>query len=442
MDGCLRLFIDGEILTLRQIDEDFGQFIRRIVVEMNGLRKAALQSRVRVNEIVHLVGITRNDTDELTTIILQTFKQRVDSLSAEGILIARLQRVSLIDEQYTTHRRVNELVGLDSRLTRITCHEFSAVGLYQLSTRQDTQRAEHICHDTSNGGFTCTGITREDVVLALEGIGFATAYLQVEECCQIGDFLLDGSKTNHTVEFRQALLIIDSLRSLVRNIGHVDGHHLLIGKGRNVNLLQTFSLLGNNLVEELTHCTAVGKVLVARVVELGYHLERQFLGLVRKHVFLLLGKDTHNLEQLIGRVVIDIEEIAETATHARIDTEQIVHLLTIAGSNDDELTAVVFHTFHQLLQGLRTLLVFITTLAQGCQRIGLINEEDSAHRLVTQAVNNLWRLSLIGADHLRTIYLDNVATIQISDGFQYLTQLTGNGCLTCTRITCQNNMNA
>ena len=98
MDSCLCLFVDGEVLTLRQIDEDFSQFVRRIVVEMNGLREAALQSRICVNEIVHLVGITCNDTDELTTIILQTFEQRVDSLGTEGILIARLQRVSLIDE--------------------------------------------------------------------------------------------------------------------------------------------------------------------------------------------------------------------------------------------------------------------------------------------------------------------------------------------------------
>ena len=279
-------------------------------------------------------------------------------------------------------------------------------------------------------------------MFALEGIGFATTNLQVEECCQIGYLLLDGSQTNHSVEFRQTLLVIDGLRSLVRNIGHVDGHHLLIGKGRNVNLLQTFSLLGNNLVEELTHRTTIGKVFVTRVVELGYHLKRQFLGLIRKHVFLLLGKDTHNLEQLIGRVVVNIEEIAETATHARIDTEQIVHLLTIAGSNDHKLTTVVLHTFHQLFQSLRTLLVFIATLTQRRQCIGLIDEENSTHRLVAQTVNNLWRLTLIGADHLRAVDLDNVATIQITDGFQYLTQLTGNGCLTCTRITCQHNMNA
>ena len=86
-NGALRLFVDGKVLAFGEIDEDFGQLVGRIVIKMNGLCKAALQSRVGIDEVVHLVGITGNNTNELTTIILQAFQQRIDSLSAKRILI-------------------------------------------------------------------------------------------------------------------------------------------------------------------------------------------------------------------------------------------------------------------------------------------------------------------------------------------------------------------
>ena len=144
---------------------------------MDGLCKAALQTWVGINEVMHLVGIAGNDTDKLTTVILQTLQQRINSFRTEAVLIAGLQRICLINEEDTTHCRINQLIGLDSGLTREASHQLTAVGLHQLSTGQNTQGTEHIGHDTSHCRLTCSGITCKDIVLALERIGFSTTDL-------------------------------------------------------------------------------------------------------------------------------------------------------------------------------------------------------------------------------------------------------------------------
>ena len=90
MHGSLRLFVEFKLLIRSHIQEYLRQFVRRIVVEMDGLCKAALESGVRVDEVMHLFGISRHDTDKLTAVVLQTLQQRVDSLRTKRVHIAGL----------------------------------------------------------------------------------------------------------------------------------------------------------------------------------------------------------------------------------------------------------------------------------------------------------------------------------------------------------------
>ena len=248
-------------------------------------------------------------------------------------------------------------------------------------------------------------------MLALEGVGLATPYLQVEEGGEIGNFLLDGSQTHHAVELGQTVGIVDSLGSLVGNVLDGNRHQFLVRQRRDVHLLQTLGLLGTYLVEELAHRSSVGEVFVARVVQLGYHLERQLLGIGSKLVFLLLGKHLHNLEELVGRVVVDVEEIAEAAAESDVDAEQVLHLRAIACGNNHKLTTVVLHALHQLLQRLRALVVALAALTERCQRVGLVDKQDAPHGLIAEAVNHLGRLALIGTHHLGSVYLDHMAAV-------------------------------
>ena len=384
---------------------------------------------------MHVVSISCHDADELSAVVLQSLQQRVDSLCTKGVVIVRLQGVSLIDEEHTTHRRIDELIGLDGCLSRIACHQFGTVGFNKLTTRENAQRAEHIGHDTRHGGLTCTRITRKHIMLALEGIRLASLDLQVEEGCKVLYFFLNTRKSDQPVKLFKTLRDIDCLGSLVGNIGFDNRHQLVVRHRGHIAGLQTLSLLLTHLVEERTHRTTIGKVFVARFVELGNHLLGQCLCFWREDILLALGKDKHDLEELIGRVVFYIQEIVETAAEARIDAEQVLHLRTIACCYDDKLIAVVFHSLHQRLQCLCTLSVAVSRLTYRCQCVGLVDKEDAAHCLVAQLVDNLRRLALIGADHLRTVDLNYMSAVQIADSRQDFAQLSGHSGLTRTRIT-------
>ena len=134
MKGTFSLCVEGKVLSLSQVEEYLRQFVGGIVFKMDGLREAALQSRVGIDEFVHVIRITGHDADELATVVLQALQQCVDSLSAKGVLVTGLQRIGFVDEEHTTHGGVDELVGLDSRLPRKASHQFRAVSLYQLAS--------------------------------------------------------------------------------------------------------------------------------------------------------------------------------------------------------------------------------------------------------------------------------------------------------------------
>ena len=163
---------------------------------MYRLCEPTLQAWVGIDEVVHLIRVACHNTDELSTIVFQTLQQGINSLGAKGIAIVRLQGISLIDKQHATDSLIHQLIRLDGRLSGIACHQFSTVGLHQLSTGYNTECLEDIGHNSGHSGLTCTRITREDIVLTLEGIGLSTLDLQVEEGSQVGNLLLDGTKSH------------------------------------------------------------------------------------------------------------------------------------------------------------------------------------------------------------------------------------------------------
>ena len=89
---------------------------------MNGLCESTLQAGIRIDEVMHLVCITCNNTDKLSTVVLQSFQQRVYCFCAKRVAIIRLQGIGLVNEQYSTHGRVYQLVGLDGGLSTIASH--------------------------------------------------------------------------------------------------------------------------------------------------------------------------------------------------------------------------------------------------------------------------------------------------------------------------------
>lgn len=102
-------------------------------------------------------------------------------------------------------------------------------------------------------------------MLALECIGLTSFDLQIQISRQVGNLLLDGTQSYQTVKFCQTVRDIHRLGSLVWNILHFDGHQFLVAHLGNALSLQTLSLLLTDLVEESTHGTTVGEVLVTEL---------------------------------------------------------------------------------------------------------------------------------------------------------------------------------
>ena len=325
-------------------------------------------------------------------------------------------------------------------MSRETSHELGAVGLDQLATRKDTKRLEYVGHDTRYGGLARSGVASKNIMLALERVGLTTLDLQVKEGCEVGHLLLHALQTHHPLKLLQALSVIHLLRCLVGDIGLDNSHQLLVAHLLHVAVLQASGLILTNLVEQRAHRSAVGKVLVALLVHLLDHLLGQGFCLRRKHVFLRLCKNFHDLEELIRRVVIDVEEVVKAATHTGIDAKEIVHLGAVSGGDDHELAAIVLHTLHKRLKGLCTLVIALAALAQRCQGIGLVDKEDTTHGLITETVHHLWCLALIGTDHLRAVYLDHMTGVEIADGSQNLAKLACDSGLAGARITSQHDV--
>ena len=88
LDCRLYLIAEHKLARHRHIDEYLCEFLGSIVIKIDCLRETALQSGVRVDEVVHLTGVSRNNTDKLSPVVFQSLQQGVDGLRAKGVVIA------------------------------------------------------------------------------------------------------------------------------------------------------------------------------------------------------------------------------------------------------------------------------------------------------------------------------------------------------------------
>ena len=370
---------------------------------------------------MHLLCVAGHDTYKLSTVVFQTFQQRVYCFHSKRIIVVGFQSVSLIDKQHATNGPIYQLVCLDGCLSAETGHQFASVGLDKLSSLHHAQHMQHLCHDSGHRGLSRTRISSEYIMLSLELVRLSPLYLEIDECGQIGDFLFHGIQTHHAIQFLQALLIVHRLRCFIRNVFRQDGHKLLVGQILRSMTLQTFRLFFAYLVEEGAYGSAVCKVLVSRVIHFLNHLAQEGLSFGRDDVFLFLGKRAQYLIEFLWLVVFDVQEVVETAAESRVNPEQVVHLHEIACGNDDKFSSVVLHSLHKFLQSLCAQIVALATGTDGSQGVCLVHKQDASHGLVAQPIHHLRRFSLILAHHLCPVHLYHMPAVQVADRGQYLT---------------------
>ena len=178
----------------------------RIVGEVDVTVEARLQTRVRIDEALHLVLIACDDHNQTVTIVLHTFQDGRDGFLTIVIATAILghQRISLIDEEDTVEGFHNNRIGLGTRLSDILAYQSGTVGLHGMTFLQHTEILIDTSDDTGHGGLTSTRRSVEHQVIRhlrrLQSLCL-TLLLQFHEVGQRAHFLLHGTETDQLVKF-------------------------------------------------------------------------------------------------------------------------------------------------------------------------------------------------------------------------------------------------
>ncbi len=163
-------------------------------------------------------------------------------------------------------------------------------------------------------------------------------------------------------------------------------------------------------LEEVARAPGVAESLgaglgVEQRVELG-------LGLRRHPVRRLLRHRLEDGDELVGRVVREVDGLREARPQAGVRRDEILHLLRIAGGDDDEVVAVVLEVLHQRVDGF---LAEVPLVAAG-QRVRLVDQQHTAEGLAHDLLDLDRRLADVARDHPRPIGLDEVTLLRHAEG--------------------------
>jgi hypothetical protein len=104
-------------------------------------------------------------------------------------------------------------------------------------------------------------------------------------------------------------------------------------------------------------------------------LAERLLGTVRERVCLALEHQPRDAEQLVEPVVGEVDVVRDAGRHPRVEPEELVHPVAVAGEDHDESLALVLH---HLKQDLDRLDAVVTLVLRTVEVVGLIDEEDAA----------------------------------------------------------------
>ncbi len=150
-----------------------------------------------------------------------------------------------------------------------------------------------------------------------------------------------------------------------------------------------------------------------------------------KRVLVLGGELLRDRDELVGRVVRELDLPGEARAEPRVRLQEVVHQPRIARDDDDEAMAVVLHP---LQQGLDRLRAEVEALVHGRERVGLVDEEDPVQRPPDHPVGLDRGHPDVLAHEPRPIGLDEVATAQQPHRAVHLREQPGDRGFSCAGV--------
>jgi hypothetical protein len=162
-----RLLVPHVTVLRRQHLADRGEFKRPVRRKVDASREAGRQPGVRGQQPVHALRIARQDHHKVIAIVLGPLQQHLQGLVAVRIALAVTgvgERVRLVDEEDATDRRVDQLVGLHSRLAQILTDQVGPLRLDEMVPAEQPEGVEDPPENAGHGGLAGTRRPGEDEV--------------------------------------------------------------------------------------------------------------------------------------------------------------------------------------------------------------------------------------------------------------------------------------
>ena len=149
------------VLVLQHHLPNLKQLGRCIVFKLEDIRETALQSRVRLQHLVHLLSISCQYHHDVWFILGQESKQRLNDTQAIVFRIIGLdeQRICLIYKKNATRSLSQSLKCKRLCITEETSNKFRTFCLYHMATGEHPDAMIYLSKIFGNGGLAGSWIT-------------------------------------------------------------------------------------------------------------------------------------------------------------------------------------------------------------------------------------------------------------------------------------------
>ena len=106
---------------------DLLELVVGIVGELDVMRDARAEARVRLEEPLHPVGVAGEDHHEVVAVVLHHLQQDLDRLlPVVALVVGPVEVIGLVDEEHAAHRLLQHLLGLRRRVPDVLADQVVA----------------------------------------------------------------------------------------------------------------------------------------------------------------------------------------------------------------------------------------------------------------------------------------------------------------------------